>query len=77
MKEILPSINLLPFSLFQKLKLRELKPTSMSLHLVDGLVKYLRGMVENVLIKVDKYCFPTNFIILDIEADQEIPLVFG
>jgi hypothetical protein len=60
------------------LGLGELKPTSKTLQLVDRSVKVPRGIVEDVLIMVDKFYFPVNFIVLDTEPVQivgsEIPL---
>ncbi|XP_076933659.1 uncharacterized protein LOC143599635, partial [Bidens hawaiensis] len=47
------SINLMPYSLFEKLDLGELTPTHMSLSLADRSVKYPRGIIENLLVKVD------------------------
>ena len=61
------SVNLLPYSLYLQLGLGELKPTSMTLQLVDRSVKIPWGIVENVLIKVNKFYFPVNFIVLDTE----------
>jgi hypothetical protein len=50
----------------------------MTLQLVD---RSPRGIVEDVLIKVDKFCFPVDFIVLDIEPVQvvgiEIPVILG
>jgi len=37
----------------------------------------MRGILEDVLVKVDKLIFPANFIILDMEEDQEIPIILG
>ena len=61
------SVNLLPCSVYVQLKVGELKPTSMTLQLVDRSMKVPRGIVEDVLIKVDKFYFPMNFIVLDTE----------
>jgi hypothetical protein len=66
------SVNLLPYSVYLQLGLGELKPTSMTLQLADRLVKVPRGIVEDVLIKVDKFYFPVDFIVLDIEPIQVI-----
>ncbi|XP_076910185.1 uncharacterized protein LOC143567730 [Bidens hawaiensis] len=55
------SINLMPYSLYKRLDLGEPVPTHMSLSLADRSVKYPRGIVENVLVKVDKFCFPRGF----------------
>ncbi|XP_076937754.1 uncharacterized protein LOC143605569 [Bidens hawaiensis] len=64
------SINLMPYSLYKKLNLGEPVPTRMSLSLADRSVKYPRGIMENVLVKVDKFVFPVDFVILDMEADD-------
>ncbi|XP_021986029.1 uncharacterized protein LOC110882271 [Helianthus annuus] len=71
------SINLMPYSLYQKLDLGELSPTRMSLSLADRSVKYPRGVVENLLVTVDKFVFPVDFVILDMEADERVPIILG
>lgn len=71
------SINLMPLSVFRKLGLGEVKPTTVSLQFADRSIKHPRGIIENVLVKVDKFIFPADFIVLDMEEDQEIPLIFG
>ncbi|XP_052206778.1 uncharacterized protein LOC127811105 [Diospyros lotus] len=71
------SINLMPFSIFQKLGLGEAKPTRVSLQLADRSVKHPRGIVEDILVKVDKFIFPADFIILDMAEDRDIPLILG
>nr|XP_023894290.1 uncharacterized protein LOC112006229 [Quercus suber] len=71
------SINLMPLSIFRKLGLGEVKPTTISLQLVDRSIKYPRGVIENVLVKVDKFIFPADFIVLDMDEDEEIPLILG
>jgi hypothetical protein len=58
------SVNLLPYSVYVQLGLGELKPTSMTLQLADRSVKVPRGIVENVLIKVDKFYFPVILLCL-------------
>ncbi|XP_062119047.1 uncharacterized protein LOC133832756 [Humulus lupulus] len=71
------SVNLMPLSVYQKLKLGEEKPTTVTLHMVGRLVKHPRGVIEDVLVKVDKFIFPANFIILDMEEDANIPIILG
>ncbi|XP_056169350.1 uncharacterized protein LOC130138655 [Syzygium oleosum] len=71
------SINLMPFSVFRKLGLGEVKATTVSLQLADRSIKYPRGIVEDVLVKVDKFIFPADFIVLDMEEDFEVPLILG
>jgi hypothetical protein len=75
------SVNLLPYSVYLQLRPGELKPTSMTLQLADRSVKVPQGIVEDVLIKVDKFYFPVDFIMLDTEPVQvigsEIPMILG
>jgi hypothetical protein len=59
------SVNLLPYSVFQSLNLDELKPTSVTLLLADRSVNVPRGIVEDVLVQVDKFIYLVDFIVLD------------
>ncbi|KAK1411409.1 hypothetical protein QVD17_37958 [Tagetes erecta] len=76
-EQMLVHINLMPYSLYEKLGLGELTPTRMSLSLADKSVKYPRGIVENLLVKVDKFVFPVDFVVLDMEADAKVPIILG
>ena len=69
------SINLMPLSIFKKLGIGEARPTTVTLQLADRSIKHPRGVIEDVLIKVDKFIFPIDFIVLDIEEDREIPII--
>ncbi|XP_076953927.1 uncharacterized protein LOC143628152 [Bidens hawaiensis] len=71
------SINLMPYSLYEKLELGELTPTRMSLSLADRSVKYPRGIIENLLVKADKFVFPVDFVVFDMEADEKVPIILG
>ncbi|CAL2280276.1 unnamed protein product [Prunus armeniaca] len=71
------SINLMPYSVFQQLGIGEIKPTSVSLQLADRSIKYPLGIVEDILIKVDQFVLPADFIILDMEEDREVPIIMG
>ncbi|XP_062109873.1 uncharacterized protein LOC133821744 [Humulus lupulus] len=71
------SINLMPLSVFQKLGLGEAKLTTISLQLADRSIKHPRGVIEDVLVKVDKFIFPADFIDLDMEEDTTIPIILG
>ncbi|XP_031258969.1 uncharacterized protein LOC116117079 [Pistacia vera] len=71
------SVNLMPFSIYKKLGLGEVKPTTVHLQLADRSIKYSRGVVEDILIKVDKLIFLVDFIVLDIEENREVPLILG
>ncbi|XP_076935476.1 uncharacterized protein LOC143602149 [Bidens hawaiensis] len=61
----------------RKLDLGKLTPTRMSLSLADRLVKCPRGIVENLLVKVNKFVFPVGFVVLDMEADERVPIILG
>jgi len=71
------SINVMPYTLFQKLGLGEPRPTRMTLQLADRSVHHPRGIIEDVLVKVDKYIFPADFVVLDVDEDVEVPLILG
>ncbi|KAH9658353.1 hypothetical protein KPL70_023455 [Citrus sinensis] len=75
------SVNLLPYSVFVKLGMRELHPTPVVLQLTDRSTKIPRGIVEDVLIQVDKFYFPVDFIVIDTQPIQDsrkhIPIILG
>jgi len=49
----------------------------MTLQLADRFLKYPYGVAEDVLVKVDKFIFPVDFVVMDIEEDIEVPLILG
>ncbi|XP_038895776.1 uncharacterized protein LOC120083939 [Benincasa hispida] len=71
------SINLMPLSIFKKLGIGEAQPTSVTLQLTDRTITYPKGKIEDVLVKVDKFIFPVDFIILDYEADKDVLIILG
>ncbi|GJZ23840.1 reverse transcriptase domain-containing protein [Tanacetum coccineum] len=71
------SINLMPYSLYAKLSLENLKPTKMSVRLADRSFQYPVGIAENMLIEVGKFTFPADFVILEMEEDSKVPLILG
>ncbi|KAL7608491.1 hypothetical protein Lser_V15G14257 [Lactuca serriola] len=71
------SVNLMPYSFFKKLDLPEPRPIRMAIHLANKTVTFPRGICENLLVKVDKFVFPADFIILDMEADPQVPIILG
>jgi hypothetical protein len=60
-------VNLLPYSIYEQLGLGELKPTMVVLQLTDRSIKKPRGVIEDVIIRVDKFYFPVDFIVVDTE----------
>ncbi|GJY48779.1 reverse transcriptase domain-containing protein [Tanacetum coccineum] len=71
------SISLMPYTMYEKLSLGEPNATRMSLELADRSIQYLRGIVENVVIKVDKFVLPIDFMILDMLEDSIVPIILG
>nr|GFB12427.1 DNA-directed DNA polymerase [Tanacetum cinerariifolium] len=71
------SINLMPLSIWKKLRLPTLNDTKMVLELADRTISKPTGVVENVFNKVGKFYFPADFIILDFVADPRVPLILG
>ncbi|GJX58148.1 reverse transcriptase domain-containing protein [Tanacetum coccineum] len=71
------SINLMPYSLYAKLSFKTLKPTKMSVRLVDKSFQYPVGIAENMLVEVCKFTFPADFVILKMEEDSKVPLILG
>nr|GEW67211.1 hypothetical protein [Tanacetum cinerariifolium] len=71
------SISLMPYTMYKRLGLGEPKPTRMSLELASGSIQYPRGIMENVLIKVDKFVLLIDFVILDMPENSRIPITLG
>ena len=71
------SINLMPLSIFKRLGLGEARPTTVTLQLADRSLKHPHGVIEDVLVKVDKFIFPIDFIVLDMEEDKELPIILN
>ena len=75
------SVNLMPYSVYMQLGLGELKPTTITLSLADRSVKIPKGIVEDVLVKIDKFYYPVDFVVLDTEPSSNepnhVPIILG
>ena len=71
------SINLMPLSIYKKLGLGDTKPTAMRLLMADRTVKRPIGILHDVLVKVESFTFPTDFVILDCEVDFQVSIILG
>ncbi|GJY20137.1 reverse transcriptase domain-containing protein [Tanacetum coccineum] len=71
------SINLMPLLIYDKLGVGPLKPNRITLELANHYVKFLMGIAEDVIIKVEKFNFLADFIIVDFEADPRVPIILG
>ena len=75
------SVNLLPYSVYKQLGFGELKPTTITLSLVDKSIKIPKGTMEDELIQVDKFYYPIDFIVLDtkpiVMGANYVPIILG
>ncbi|GKC60036.1 reverse transcriptase domain-containing protein [Tanacetum coccineum] len=71
------SINLMPLSVWKKLSLPELTPTCMTLELADRSITQPIGIAKDVYLKVGKFKFPADFVVVDFDADPRVPLILG
>ncbi|GJV26092.1 reverse transcriptase domain-containing protein [Tanacetum coccineum] len=71
------SIDLMPFSIWKKLSLPELTPTRMTLELADRSITCPKGVAEDIFVKVGKFHFPTDFVVVDFDVDPWVPLILG
>nr|GEV79941.1 reverse transcriptase domain-containing protein [Tanacetum cinerariifolium] len=71
------SINLMPLSIWKKLRLPTLNDTKMVLELADRTISKPTGVAENVFVKVGKFYFPADFVVLGFIADPRVPLILG
>nr|GEX46198.1 reverse transcriptase domain-containing protein [Tanacetum cinerariifolium] len=69
------SINLMHLSIWKKLSLTELTPTQMTLELADRSITHPKGFAEDIFVKVGKFHFPTDFVVVDFAADPRVPLI--
>ncbi|GJT03912.1 reverse transcriptase domain-containing protein [Tanacetum coccineum] len=71
------SINLMPLFMWKTLSLPELSPTRMTLELATRTVAYPTGIAEDVLVRVGKFTFPADFVVVDYDVDPQVPLILG
>ena len=75
------SVNLMPYSVYKQLGLGELKPTNITLSLADRSVKITKGIVEDVLVKIEKFYYLVDFVVLDTEPiasePNHVPIILG
>ncbi|GJW98477.1 reverse transcriptase domain-containing protein [Tanacetum coccineum] len=71
------SINLMPLSVWKNLSLPELTPTYMTLEIADRSISQSIGIAEDVYVKVGKFQFSADFVVVDFNADPRVPLILG
>nr|GEU99674.1 reverse transcriptase domain-containing protein [Tanacetum cinerariifolium] len=68
-------INLMPLSIWKMLSLPELSPMCMTLELADRSISCPVGVAENVSVKVGRFHFPADFVVVDFDADPRVSLI--
>ena len=71
------SVSLLPLSLLKRIGIGELKPTEMELKIADRSTMKLVGFVEDIPVKIEGIYIPTDFVVVDIEEDDDVPIILG
>ncbi|XP_009597366.2 uncharacterized protein [Nicotiana tomentosiformis] len=69
------SINLMTLSIYKRLGIGRARLTSMLQQLADQTMKRPSCILDDVLVQVRKFVFPTDFVILDCQVDEEIPII--
>jgi len=70
-------MSLMPLSLYRRLQLQNLQPTSLTVQLVDYSTRQPIGILEDVPVQVRRFVIPCNFIIMDMDGDFHTPLILG
>ncbi|GJZ94603.1 putative reverse transcriptase domain-containing protein [Tanacetum coccineum] len=71
------SISVMPFPMFKRLGLGNPRPVNMVVEMADRSMQSPKGIVEHVLVKIHKFIFLVNFVILDIVEDNKVPIIVG
>ncbi|XP_070015195.1 uncharacterized protein [Nicotiana sylvestris] len=71
------SINLMPYSVFKTLGIGQPRATSVRLQMAAKTIKRPLGIIDDVLVLVDKFILPANFVILDCKVDYVVPIILG
>src|SRR3954469_11183835 len=66
------SVNILPYSVYLQMGLGELKPTKMRIQLADRSVIVPRGIIEDVLVKIEHFYYPVDLVVIDTEPVQDM-----
>nr|GEU68022.1 reverse transcriptase domain-containing protein [Tanacetum cinerariifolium] len=77
MADLGASINLMPLSVWNKLSFPDLSPTCMTLKLADHSISRPVEVAEDIFVKVGTFHFPTDFVVVDFDADPRVPLILG
>jgi hypothetical protein len=71
------SVSVMPTAVYYKLDHLALEPTSMYLQLANQSVRYPLGIAENILVKIQEFFVPVDFVVLDMHPDSKVSLILG
>nr|GEZ36152.1 hypothetical protein [Tanacetum cinerariifolium] len=71
------SISLMSYSMFLRLNLGELKPTRICIELANKSTQIPKGIAKNVIVKIGRFVFPVEFVVLVMKEDHKIPIILG
>ncbi|XP_050908740.1 uncharacterized protein LOC127122444 [Lathyrus oleraceus] len=71
------SVSLMPLSIYQRLGIRKVSDTWTNLKFADHSTKNAYGINKDVLVTIEEFSFPVNFVIMDIPEDEETPINLG
>ncbi|XP_023766457.1 uncharacterized protein LOC111914985 [Lactuca sativa] len=71
------SINMMPYSFYKKLNIQKLKATKMTIHMANCSVTQPQGIAEDILVKIGKFVFLIDFVVLDMKEDPNVPIILG
>ncbi|GJU52547.1 DNA-directed DNA polymerase [Tanacetum coccineum] len=71
------NVSVMSFSTYTNLGLGDLSHTRMTIELADRTIKQPKCIAANVLVRIGKFVFLINFVILDIPEDNDVPLILG
>ncbi|GJT02208.1 RNA-directed DNA polymerase, eukaryota, reverse transcriptase zinc-binding domain protein [Tanacetum coccineum] len=71
------SINIMSFSMYKRLGMGKLEPINMVIEMADNTKCTSKGIVKNLLVKIGKFIFPVDFVVLDMVEDIRIPIILG
>ncbi|XP_070003408.1 uncharacterized protein [Nicotiana sylvestris] len=77
LRDLGASINLMPYSVFKTLGIGQPRATTMMLQIANRTMKRLFDIIDDVLVRVDKFILHADFVILDCKVDYEVPIIFG
>ncbi|WP_284374484.1 retropepsin-like aspartic protease, partial [Algimonas porphyrae] len=71
------SVSLMPYTVFQRIGVGDLKPTRMTIQLADGTSRKPMGIIEDIPVRVGRLFIPADFVVIDMKEDKHVPIILG